>query len=132
VLAKQGAVVVGDSAQKSPLKHRLLLFSLRKASSLRATGSLSPSTMRLSIAQADLPVTSVATEASLMLASSRTFWIRLIADSPLLDQLAPLTGEVPQLPDRLVRDEAAAQKSVLKKLRDPLTVHHVAFDLVRS
>jgi hypothetical protein len=73
--------------------------------------------MRVSKAQLDL---TVATEESSMLA----FLDSIDRSCPLLDQLAPLTGQIPQLPDRLRRDEVAAQKAVLE-LANPQAVHHV-------
>ena len=70
------------------------------ASSASTSGSRSPAISASSIARPDTPSTSVATEASLMLASSSTFWTRCDSRACVLDQLLAVAGQVPQLADR--------------------------------
>ena len=73
-----------------------------------------------SMARPETPRTSVATLASLMLASSSTFWMRLATAARSADQLGPLPGQVAQLADRRRRDEAGREQAVLEQLGDPL------------
>ena len=74
------------------------------------------------MARPDTPSTSLATLASLMLASSSTFWTRLMHRGTVADQARPLPGQVAQLADRRRRDEAGPQQAVLEQLGDPLGV----------
>src|SRR5215204_1830607 len=95
------------------------LRSLPLANSARTWGSRSPATKASSIARPETPRTSVATESSLMPASSRVFWIRW--HSALWAWKGPLAvaGQIPQLADRRWRHEAAAQQPTLQQLTQP-------------
>src|SRR5215218_5513424 len=103
----------GSFARSSPL-----------ARSASACGSDSPSQRARSIAFPEAPSGRLATEASLMLASSSTFCSRL-ASRPRPGQRLAIAGRVAQLADRLRRHEARPQQAVLEQLAEPLGVLHV-------
>src|SRR5262249_38557176 len=85
-------------------------------------GSVSPAISASSRSRPEAPSTSVATLASLILASSSTLLDAVDRCRPLLDQLRPLPRQVTQLPDRLGRHGAGVEQPVLQQLGDPLTV----------
>jgi hypothetical protein len=65
------------------------------------------------------PSTSAATESSLLPASSKGLWGPLAFGGVGLDQPRAVAGEIPQLPDRGRRHEAAPQQPTLQQLSKP-------------
>ena len=74
--------------------------NLPLASSASTPGSRSPLIKAVSIARPDTPNTSVATESSLMPASSRVFWTRWPSEAWAWNRPLAIAGQIPQLPDR--------------------------------
>jgi hypothetical protein len=60
-----------------------------------------------------------------MPASSRAFWIRWPSAAWAWNRPLAVAGEIPQLPDRGWRDEAAPQQPMLQQLGQPGGIGHV-------
>src|SRR6266508_1602178 len=92
------------------------------ASSARTAGSWVPVISASSIARPDTPRTRLATEESLMPASSSTLCRALHLTAAFLDERLAIASQVAQLADRRRRHEARSHQTVLDELGDPLGV----------
>jgi hypothetical protein len=77
------------------------------------------------MARPETPRVSLATQASLIPASSSTLASRFRLAGALLDQRLAVAGQVAQLADRLGRHEARADQAVLDQLADPGRIGHI-------
>src|SRR5215213_4562498 len=90
-----------------------------RASWARTLGSRSPATSAASMARPDTPKMSLATTESLIWASSSSLLDPLLLGGPGRDQIGPVAGHLPQLPDRRWGDEAGPQQLPLGELAQP-------------